>query len=71
MELLRTSNAAKIVGLDSVNDYYDVSIKEYRLQEIKKLAKEKETKWPFIRGNIADKALIEQLFDTRDIFRRD
>lgn len=40
MELLRTTENVHIVGLDSVNDYYDVSIKEWRLNEIKKLAVE-------------------------------
>ena len=38
MELLRTVENVTIVGLDNMNDYYDVSIKEYRLQEIDKLA---------------------------------
>jgi len=63
MELMRTTEGATIVGLDNVNDYYDVSIKDYRLQEIEKLAAEKPScKWIFVKGNLADKALIEQLF---------
>ena len=63
MELIRSIEGATIVGLDNVNDYYDVSIKEYRLQEIEKLASEKPScKWIFAKGNLADKALIEQLF---------
>ena len=63
MELLRTVRQATIVGLDNMNDYYDVSIKEYRLQEIDKLAATKpDSKWVFVKGNLADKALIEQLF---------
>jgi len=63
MELLRTVDSATIVGLDNMNDYYDVSIKEYRLQEIDKLAATKpESKWIFVKGNLADKALIEQMF---------
>jgi len=46
-----------------VNDYYDVSIKEYRLGRLEAVAAEhSENKWTFIRGNIADKALIEELF---------
>lgn len=65
MELLRTVESVKIVGLDSMNDYYDVSIKEYRLEEIDKLANKKSTgKWIFVRGNIADKNLLEELFVT-------
>ena len=63
MELLRTTEGATIVGLDNMNDYYDVSIKEYRLQEIGKLAATKpDSKWIFVNGNLADKVLIEQLF---------
>jgi nucleoside-diphosphate-sugar epimerase len=62
-ELLKTTENVTIVGLDSVNDYYDVSIKEYRLEKIQALAREKQgSTWTFVRGNIADKTLIEQLF---------
>jgi len=61
--LLNTKENVTIIGLDSVNDYYDVSIKEYRLKKIAKLAKEKQgSTWIFIKGNIADKALVEKLF---------
>ena len=63
MELLRTAENVHIVGLDSVNDYYDVSIKHWRLAEIEKLAGEYPTsKWTFVKGNLADKALIEDCF---------
>ena len=62
-ELLNTAENIHVVGLDNVNDYYDVSIKEYRLDRIEKLAAQKAgSQWTFIRGNIADKALIEELF---------
>ena len=62
-ELLRTVSPIKIVGIDNMNDYYDVSIKEYRLSEIEKLAKEyPESEWIFVKGNIADRALIDKLF---------
>lgn len=60
-ELLRTVENATVVGLDNMNDYYDVSIKEYRLAEIKKT--ESNSRWEFIRGSIADKLLIEELFE--------
>lgn len=64
LELLRTVEAITIIGLDNVNDYYDVSIKEYRLAEIEKeAAKHPDSRWEFVRGNIADKALVEQLFE--------
>lgn len=63
MELLRGTAAVTIVGLDSMNDYYDVSIKEYRLTEIEKLArKAPNSRWHFVKGNLADWALLEQLF---------
>ena len=61
-ELIKTVPSIKIVGIDNMNDYYDVSIKEYRLSEIEKLVLEHKTEWIFIKGNIADKILIEELF---------
>ena len=61
-ELFRRISGAKIVGLDNMNDYYDVSLKEYRLSKIEKLDK-KDSEWVFIKGNIADKALVESIFN--------
>lgn len=46
-----------VVGLDSVNDYYDVHIKEYRLNELTIY-----DNFTFVKGNLADKALINNLF---------
>lgn len=44
-----------------MNDYYDVSIKEWRLKEIETVASEHpESSWKFIKGNIADRRLIDQ-----------
>lgn len=63
LELLRTAPPVKIVGIDNMNDYYDVSIKEYRLKEIKSLAdSHPESAWTFINGSISDKKLIDSLF---------
>ncbi len=63
MALLRTVKSIHIIGLDNCNDYYDVSLKEYRLTEIDKLSGVcSENKWTFIKGNIADKALIDHIF---------
>lgn len=63
MELLRGTATVTIVGLDSMNDYYDVSIKEYRLTEIERLArKAPNSRWHFVKGNLADRALLERLF---------
>jgi len=62
-ELLNTVKAIHIVGIDNMNDYYDVSIKEYRLAEIEKTAiKYPESSWTFVKGNIADRDLIDKLF---------
>lgn len=64
LRLLNTESPIEIVGFDSVNDYYDVSIKEYRLQQIEQCAKEHpESKYTFVKGNLADKALIDSLFE--------
>ena len=64
MELIRTVPGIKVVGLDNMNDYYDVSIKDYRLAEIEKLVKEHpDCTWTFVKGNIADKALVDSLFE--------
>ena len=64
LELLRTISPVTIIGLDSMNDYYDVSIKEYRLAQIEKVAAEHpEARWEFVRGNIADRELVEALFE--------
>ena len=65
--LLTTESPIEIVGLDSVNDYYDVSIKEYRLRKLDALAAQyPQSKWEFVKGNLADKALIDKLFEEND-----
>lgn len=63
-KLLKDYDAQTIVGIDSVNDYYDVSLKEYRLQELDILAQTSDTEWVFLRGNIADKKMIDDVFET-------
>ena len=63
-ELFNTVEGIKIVGVDNMNDYYDVSIKEYRLKKIEELAKAKaDSEWLFVKGNIADRVLIDKLFE--------
>ena len=61
LELLRTVSPVHIIGIDNMNDYYDVSIKEYRLKQIEALAEETSV-WTFIQGSIADKALVNDIF---------
>ena len=61
--LLNDAQNVKIIGIDNMNDYYDVSIKEYRLNEINALAAEKaDSQWIFIQGNIADRTAIDEIF---------
>lgn len=72
LELLRTVEGVKLLSLDNVNAYYDVSIKEWRLSEIEKEVKLQEEKskqngtvapsYEFVKGDIADQALINSLF---------
>ena len=64
MKLIKTGEPMKLVGLDNMNDYYDVSLKEYRLAEIEKLVAENEqVDWWFIKGDLADKPLIDSAFE--------
>lgn len=57
-----------IIGIDNMNSYYDVSLKEYRKEEIEALVKEKAgSEWTFIKGSIADKALLEKIFSENKI----
>lgn len=60
-EIFKYNNSIRVVGIDNMNDYYDVSIKEYRLKEIEKYVGNNE--WINIVGNIADKALINKIFE--------
>lgn len=63
LQLLRTESSLNIIGIDNMNDYYDVSIKEWRLNEIEILAKaHPDCTWTFIKGNIADKSTIDNIF---------
>lgn len=60
LELFKTVDGIKIVGIDNMNDYYDVAIKEWRLKEIEKL----NGNWTFIKGDISDKETITDIFKT-------
>lgn len=62
-ELFKAVKAVNIVGIDNLSDYYDTSIKAYRLNEIEELVKTcPDADWTFVKGNIADKSLIDKLF---------
>ena len=60
--LFKDVRGATIVGIDNMNDYYDVSLKEYRLQELDK-AKPEDVQYVFVKGDIADKATIDGIFE--------
>lgn len=58
LKLLEKFNVKKVIGFDNVNDYYDVKIKEYRLNKLSKF-----DKFTFIKGNLADKELVKKVFE--------
>ena len=60
--LMKTQEGVHTIGLDNMNAYYDVSIKEYRLAQIERLSESTGSQWTFVRGNLADKGLIEEIF---------
>lgn len=63
MRLLKELTSGTIISFDSMNDYYDVSLKEYRLREIEKAAENSSAKHIFIHGNLADKELVNSTFE--------
>lgn len=63
MELFRKGEKIHVIGIDNMNDYYDVSIKDWRLAEVEKFATESAgSTWTFHRCNIADKTKIDAIF---------
>lgn len=64
LKLLQMNLSTHIIGIDNMNDYYDVSIKEYRLKQIEEVEKQHVTaKWTFIKGSIANKEMVDIIFD--------
>ena len=64
LKLLEIASPVNIVGIDNMNDYYDVSIKEWRLKEIEKAAaKHTESSWTFVKGDIADRDAVDGVFE--------
>lgn len=61
--LLHDVEGVRVIGIDSLTDYYDVGLKRERLEEIESLAKD----WTFVKGSIADKALVEEIFAGNNI----
>lgn len=63
LALLREHPSITIIGIDNLNDYYDVSLKEFRLRQIEEMARtHPESRWIFVRGSIADRELVRSLF---------
>ena len=64
LKLLETASPVNIVGIDNLNDYYDVSIKDWRLAQIEAAtAKHRESSWTFVKGDIADRDAIDGIFN--------
>lgn len=65
LELLKTQSPINIIGIDNMNDYYDVNIKKWRLSEIDKVvAEHSESKYTFIKGDISNRVTIDEIFAT-------
>ena len=62
LRLLTEMKSGTVISLDNMNDYYDPALKEYRLGLIEEAAKASPVKHVFIKGSIADKCLIDQIF---------
>ena len=63
LKLLDTVSPVTIVGIDNLNDYYDVSIKDWRLDQIQaSAAKHPGSAWTFVKGDIADRAAVDRIF---------
>ena len=56
--ILKENDDIRVIGIDNMNDYYDISLKEYRLEEL-----ERFDNFTFIKGSIADKSLIDKVFE--------
>ncbi|MGW8115513.1 GDP-mannose 4,6-dehydratase [Caproicibacterium sp. NSD3] len=66
LKLLRSVFPICIIGIDNMSDYYEVSIKEWRLSKIKKCVKEhSKSSWIFVKGSIADRTLVNRIFEER------
>ena len=62
LRLLQGNEVSRVVGIDNLNDYYDPAIKDWRLSEIRAAAEQDESRWKFVRGDIADAQTVKELF---------
>lgn len=63
LRLLKEMKEGTIIGLDNLNNYYDPSLKDYRLREIEKKCQFSTVNYQFVKGDLADKNLIDSLFE--------
>ena len=63
LRLLRDMTSGHIISFDNMNDYYDPALKEYRLRLIEKAAKNSPAEHTFIKGSLADRALVDHVFE--------
>lgn len=63
LRLLREIKGSTVIGVDNINDYYDVHLKYYRLRLIEEASQHSESTWRFIKGTIVDKLWIERVFE--------
>lgn len=62
LRLLQGNEVSQVVGIDNLNDYYDPAIKDWRLSGIRAAAEQDESRWRFVRGDIADAQTVKELF---------
>lgn len=62
LRLLQGNEVSRVVGIDNLNDYYDPAIKDWRLSGIRAAAEQDESRWKFVRGDIADAQMVKELF---------
>lgn len=64
IRLLKEMSGGTVVSLDNMNDYYEVSLKEWRLTQVEKASEKSSVNHVFVNGSIGDKALVDELFHT-------
>lgn len=63
LRLIKECSGSVIVGLDNFTDYYDISLKEWRVGQIQSAAENSDNEWILIRGSIADKTCVDDAFE--------
>jgi len=65
-KLLESGSGDTVIGVDNINDYYDIGLKKYRLSKLEQKAQCSENKWDFVKGDISDNALVQMLFEKNE-----